>query len=259
MRRQRQDAICAELERAGRVTVEALASSWGVEPITIRRDLDALAERGLLIRVRGGGVRSTRVSLEFSYSDRLRQQLPAKRAIARAAASQVESGQTVLLDTGSTTQLIARELSGRTGLTIVTNSLAVGYELRGSAGLQVVVLGGLARPGGIELVGPFTERQLSEIRADLAFLGADAVDAVTGFYAASPEVARIETLMIRAAARAVVVATADKLQRRSFVRYARLNEVDAWVTSGEIEPALERRLRRQLQVVQVPMSEDPQR
>jgi len=259
MRQQRHEAICMELERAGRVEVEALAAAWGVQPITIRRDLDALAAQGMLIRVRGGGVRNERVKLEFSYNDRFQQQLPAKRAIAKAAAAMVCAGQTVLLDTGSTTQLVARELAGREGLMIVTNSLAVGHELRGALGLQVVVLGGMARPGGIELVGPFTERLLSEIRADVAFLGADAVDSESGFYAASPEVARIEELMIRAAARAVVVSAADKLHRRAFVRYAQFREVDCWVTSGEIEPAVRRRLQRRIELVDVPLEKEASR
>lgn len=256
MRQERHEAICLELDRAGRVEVEALAAAWGVQPITIRRDLDELAAQGLLIRVRGGGIRSERVKLEFSYNDRFQQHLGAKQAIARAAAAMVSPGQTVLLDTGSTTQLVARELAGREGLMIVTNSLAVGHELRGALGLQVVVLGGQARPGGIELVGPFTERLLSEIRADVAFLGADAVDPQSGFYAASPDVARVEELMIRAAGRAVVVAAAEKLRRRAFVRYARFQEVDCWVTSGEIEPAQRRRLRRVVELVEVPADKD---
>jgi DeoR/GlpR family transcriptional regulator of sugar metabolism len=167
----------------------------------------------------------------------MQQHLPEKRAIARRAASLVESGQTVLLDTGSTTQLIARELTGRTDLQIVTNSLAVGYELRGALGVSLIVLGGCARPGGIELVGPFTERLLGEIRADIAFLGADAVDAARGFYTTDPGVARVEELMIESAACAVVTATADKLGRRSFVRYACFDAVDRWITCGDISAA----------------------
>lgn len=250
-REERQEGICRQLEKEGRVGVDTLAAVWEVQPITIRRDLDELAGRNLLIRTRGGAVRTERVCLEFGYAERMEVNLPQKRAIARRAASLVEPGQTVLLDTGTTTQLIARELAGRHGLQIVTNSLAVGHELRGAVGISVILLGGQARPGGIELVGPFTERMLSDLRADIAFLGADAVDLDKGFYAVDPGVARVEQLMIAASATAVVTATAEKLRRQAFVRYASFDEVTRWVTCGDLAETVPKNRRTKIEIVEV--------
>ena len=145
---ERRREICKLLEREGSVKVDLLAERWQVQPITIRRDLEQLAEEGLLIRTHGGAVRNERVRLEFNYSDRIQQQLAEKRAIARYAADLVEPGQTIILDTGTTTQLLARELVPRTDLQIVTNSMVVAHELRAALGLNVILLGGQARHGG---------------------------------------------------------------------------------------------------------------
>ena len=241
---ERRREICRRLDERGRLDVEALAAAWRLQPITIRRDFEALAAEGLLIRVRGGAVRNDRVRLEFGYSERLRQHAAAKQAIAAAAAALVAPGHTLLFDAGTTTQLLARALNGRADLQIVTNNLMVVVELRGALGVEVVLLGGQARRGGFELVGPVPERLLADIRADFAFLGADAVDPESGFYTTDLGVARLEQLMIAAAKRTVVLADASKLGRRGFVRYAGFDQVDTWITAGALPAPLARKLRK---------------
>jgi DeoR/GlpR family transcriptional regulator of sugar metabolism len=246
MVRQRREEICKLLNHQGKIDTEKLANDWNVQPITIRRDLEALEEKKLLIRVRGGAIRNDRVRLEFDYHERMEQNKAEKAAIAKRAAAMIQPGQTILIDTGTTTQLLARELVGRADLHIVTNSMIVAYELRGALGVEVVLLGGQARRRGFELIGPIPEKLLAGIHADIAFLGADAIDPDSGLYTPDMGGARIEELMIQSASKVVVLADASKIGRRALIRYARLEQVDALITCGKIAPTVRRKLKRKL-------------
>ncbi|MBT3380953.1 MAG: DeoR/GlpR transcriptional regulator [Lentisphaerae bacterium] len=240
---ERRQAICLLIDKGGSVRVDELADRWDVRPITIRRDLDLLANEGLAIRVRGGALRNERVRLELGYDERMHQNHAAKVAIAQRAAELVRPGQTIILDTGTTTQLLARELASRTDIQVVTNSMVVAFELRGALGVSVILLGGQARKGGGELIGPLTERILGDFHADIAFLGADAVDVDGGFYTTDLGVARIEELMIQTATTAVVLADTSKLNRRAFVRYASYDTIDIWIAGGPLPANAKRALR----------------
>jgi DeoR/GlpR family transcriptional regulator of sugar metabolism len=241
------------VEQHGKVRIDDLATQAGVQPITIRRDLEVLAGEGMIIRVRGGAIRNDRVRLEFGYAERGDLNRHEKSAIASHAASMVQPGQTIILDTGTTTQLLARELVGRVDIQIVTNSMIVAYELRNALGVNVILLGGQARRGGFELIGPITERLLSDLHADFAFLGADAIDPGLGFFTTDLGVARVEELMIKAAATVVVLADASKLGRRAFARYAAFAPVHMLITSGRIDAGIRAKLAKQhTELVEVP-------
>jgi len=245
------------LEQHGKVRIEDLAAEAGVQPITIRRDLEVMAEEGVVIRVRGGAIRNDRVRLEFGYAERSEQNRREKSAIAAHAASMVQPGQTIILDTGTTTQLLARELVSRVDIQIVTNSMIVAYELRNSLGVNVILLGGQARRGGFELIGPITERLLTDLHADFAFLGADAIDPELGFFTTDLGVARVEELMIKAASTVVVLADASKLGRRAFARYAAFAPVHLLITSGAIDAGIRTRLAKQpTELVEVPPAKE---
>src|SRR5690606_35902948 len=118
----REELILAELDSAGRVTVNDLANRFGVSPVTVRKDLDLLEQRSLLRRVRGGAVAASARD-EGAVETRLRADAPAKQAIAAAAASLVEDGDVIALDSSTTSNYLARELLSRTGLMVVTTSL----------------------------------------------------------------------------------------------------------------------------------------
>jgi len=240
---ERRQEICQLIDKRGSVRVDDLATMWGVQPITIRRDLDQLATEGLIIRVRGGALRNERVRLELGYGERMHQNHGEKVAIAKRAAELIRPGQTIILDTGTTTQFLARELASWADIQVVTNSMVVAFELRGALGVSVILLGGQARKGGCELIGPLTERLLGDFHADIAFLGADAVDVDGGFYTTDIGVARVEELMIQAATTAVVLADTSKLKRRAFARYASFDPIHIWITSGPLSSDTKKALR----------------
>lgn len=161
----------------GSASVPELAKTLGVSEATVRRDLDHLADSGLLDRVRGGACRprSVRPEADASAFDVVATQEPAeKQAIARAAARLVEDGDVVALDIGTTVFSMCPYLRNK-DITVVTASLAVVRSLADAPNIDLVVMGGVLRPNYESMVGVLTESCLRQVRVDVAFLGAAGV------------------------------------------------------------------------------------
>lgn len=222
-RAERGNAILAVLAREGTVDVERLVLDLGVSPATVRRDLDALAERQLLVRTHGG---ATRGSVAYDLPERYRvDDDAAKRAIASHACGLVTRGMVVGLSGGTTTGMVAqllgmrpdlRDDSGRTTLTVVTNSVNIASTLAVRTHIKVVVSGGVMHPHSYELVGPFAEETLSRLSCDIAFIGVNGMDPQGGFSITEESEAVVNALIARRAGQAWVVADADKLGQRAF-------------------------------------------
>ncbi len=234
----RRQQIIELLERDGEQAVDALATRFGVSGMTIRRDLQALAERGTVMRTRGGAAPSARVAFEFRFLDRMREHAEHKDAIARIAVEQVEPGQHVFLDSSTTTLAIARRLRGRGPLTVITTSLPIASELFGLDDIEVILLGGVLRKDTPDLAGALTEQTLELLRAEVAFLGADAVDSQGWAYTGSPEVARLLQAMARSADRAYIVADHTKLGRQALLRFAELYEWTGLITDSAADASV---------------------
>ncbi|MDI2030384.1 DeoR/GlpR family DNA-binding transcription regulator [Saccharopolyspora sp. TS4A08] len=231
--RERRDAILDLAEGSGLTSVEELSRAFGVTASTIRRDLAQLQAAGRLARTYGGAIP---VQHEASLGQRNGEAADAKRTIARWAAEQVRPGETVLLDSGSTTTALARELAHRSDLTIVTTSITVLHELAHSD-LRIECLGGALRPLSQGFVGPLTEAALERRTFDRAFLGADGVTAEHGICEADLEQTRLKELMARRADRVYVLVHADKLGRRPFRAQAPLSPDWILVTDAAADPA----------------------
>ncbi|GAB3798962.1 DeoR/GlpR family DNA-binding transcription regulator [Humibacter antri] len=229
LRRQRMLAMLAD---RGFVRVNELSEAFGVSGVTVRGDLAQLEDAQGIRRVRGGAVpRAVAGLLEHPVEESLRSSKEEKRAIARAAAALVEPGMSVLLDVGSTCLAVALELVGRDDLhdvTVVTNGLTIALELEHAIPrIQVIVTGGALRPLQHSLVAPFATEVLQRVHADLAILGCNGVDAVTGVTNINLPEAEIKQAMLRASARAVVVADGSKAGQ---VHLGRIGGLQAFTT-----------------------------
>jgi DeoR family fructose operon transcriptional repressor len=177
---------------------------------TIRRDLEALEEDGILERTHGGAVLTQRLPTEPAYASSALAHPDEKRWIGREAAARVNDGDTVFLNSGTTTAQIAAHLSQRSDLknvTVITNSLSATLEISGS-GIEVLLLGGAFRPLANSTFGPFVTVQLRQVSADMAFIGVDGMTLKYGCTTpASPE-AEIAQMMIERT-RGLVLAAAD--------------------------------------------------
>jgi len=228
----RKAAIVELLQEKESVRIRDLASRFEVSQMTIRRDLDEMAENGMVIRTHGGAIPSERLRfLESALCDATVS--PEKVAIGKLAASLVSSGQTIMVDAGTTALEVARSLPQSMRITVATTSLCVAQLLHDSP-IDVLLLGGFLRKEFPSMYGPMTESMLGGFHVDTLFIGCDGASSVDGFYTTEARISSLEQTMIRIAERVVLVSESSKFGRRAFVRYATPGDVDVVVTDGSL-------------------------
>jgi DeoR family glycerol-3-phosphate regulon repressor len=227
---ERQTRILDLVARDGGATVEALAAGFGVSAETIRRDLAQLAETGALQKVHGGA-RRIRLHAEGSFQDRMNEHAAEKRLIAEKLAVLVEPGDTVFMDTGTTTLFAAEALVRMPRLTVITNSLRVARVMgRAEAGGRVFLLGGHLAPDNAETLGHLATEQIGRFQADHALISPAALDMEVGAMDADFDQAQIARSMCGAARQVVMLAHAAKLGRRAAFRIVGLPAIHVLVS-----------------------------
>jgi DeoR family transcriptional regulator of aga operon len=229
----RRAELVARLRVDGRASVDVLARDLGVTQSTIRRDLRRLANDGALIRTYGGATAWAAGTGRHVSAD---PRLAAKRAIAAAAADLVEDGQTIAISSGTTTLELAWRLIDRR-LTVITNALDVAAALLDRPGIELVLLGGVVRPGMHSTLGHLAELALRELRADTLFMGIGAVSPEHGLMNDSiPEILTDRALR-HAAHGCVVLADSSKLGTMAPAFVFGLDLVDTLVTDAHADAA----------------------
>lgn len=217
------------------MTVDALAELLGTSRETIRRDLTDLAERGRVRKIHGGATtaepRFSEADVEGSFQGRLLENADAKRAIARRAIQLFQPGDTLFVDTGTTTLWFAEELSTATGLTVITNSAAIAaFAARGPSNSTFLV-GGEYRADGMENLGPLAVEQISQFHAIHAVLAVGSVETV-GILDFDLQEADVARAMIAQARSVTVLADASKFGRGGLIKVAGLDAVARVVTEA---------------------------
>jgi DeoR family transcriptional regulator of aga operon len=235
-------AILDHVAQYGSVGVTSVAARLHVSSATLRRDLQALHEQGLLIRTHGGAVAGG-LDLELPLRYREARHQPEKRSIGRLAAGLVPSGAVVGMTGGTTVTEVARALMSRTDITIVTNALNIAAELVLRPALRVLVIGGTARHASYELVGPAAELVIGRYHLDLSFIGVDGLSVEEGCSTHDELEAHTDHAFIRRARRTVVVTDNTKLGRVTFAQICRIEEIDDLVTDQRADPAILGQLR----------------
>lgn len=231
----RQRAIVALVRDEEITRVTDLAGRLGVSDETIRRNVKSLVEGGLLTRSHGA-VALAEPSQEAPFRRRMRVNAFAKKALARAVAELVTDGQTVMIDTGSTTAFVAEALAARKRLTVVTNSLEIARRLVGTDGHRVYMAGGELRADLAAAVGSEAESFIRRFRADLAILSIGGADPRAGFTDFDLEETRIARAMIDCSDASVIAADGAKFGRRATVAVCEPSEVDAVATDAPPPP-----------------------
>ncbi len=206
---ERRERILDTLRREGKVTAAGLSRALAVSDDTIRRDLDVLAEAGLLRRVYGGALR--RAPTNEDYAARWAEGADAKEAVARLAATLIRPGQTAILDGGTTSLAVARHLPRDLEATVVTTSPPVAVALAEYPGVEVVMIGGRLYRYALVSVGADTVEALRRVRAEVCVLGVLALDAEVGLSVLDHEEAAVKRAMIEQSADVVAPAPVSKL------------------------------------------------
>ena len=230
---ERRAAILALLEQASSVQVAEVARVLGVSTVTARADLDALERDGKLRRTHGGAV-SLSKTISVSIQDRrINVNVEAKRAIARAAARLVHDGDSLLVDSGTTSLEFVRCLASRSGVTVVTADFTIADFIdRSLPGVDVVVLGGTLRKGHRYVYGPLATRSLGMLHAERAFLCPTAFVANRGFMTNFAQMAEMKSAMLHGASERVVLMDSSKVGAPGLVRFAGVADVDLVVSDS---------------------------
>lgn len=230
----RRDLILQQLNQDREVYINELSKELNVSPMTIRRDLDLLEEEGELIRIHGGAVLAKPLITETPFSTKEGIRIEHKRLIAKKALSFVKNGQTILLDSGTTTLEIAKLLKQFNQLTVITNDIKIAGELMESD-LKVLLTGGELQKDVGALFGPEALSLLEKINVDIFFLGAHAIDIDAGVTSPTFEKSIIKRYMINAAERTLLVADSSKLNHKAFSKVCDLSTLSGFVTDDEID------------------------
>ncbi|WP_445146483.1 transcriptional repressor AgaR [Dyella sp. Tek66A03] len=214
---ERRRRIVERVEQQGRATVEELVSLFDISAVTIRADLEALDRIGAISRSHGGALPAGPAQLDTPLNIKETRHHAQKRRIGQAAARLIQDGDTIILDSGSTTVEIARQIRQQkwTSLTVITNALNIAMELSGLPAVRVMMLGGLLRQTSYSLAGPDAEQTLLRLSADRLFLGVDGLDPEVGVTTPDPLEASLNALMIRVSRQTVAVLDASKFGQRS--------------------------------------------
>ena len=230
---QRRRNLLDLIDQNGQVTVTDMVKQFSISAVTVRNDLDALASIGAVVRSHGGAVRRLVATQDYPLRTKETLHHSEKVRIGKAAAELVKPGETIILDSGTTTAEVARHLKKlNLSVTVITNALNVAVELMESPGISLIMIGGLLRPISCSFVGPQAEAMMNEFHANRLFLAVDGFDLENG--PSTPDVleAQLNNVMIRSAKEVNVVADFSKLGRRSVSKIGPFERIQRLITDS---------------------------
>lgn len=234
----RQKEILDILSNDWSVTVTQISKRLDVSSVTVRNDLDALAENGFIVRTRGGAV----PAINQRILQRQKQFVEEKNRIAKAAAKTIQDGDHIMVSAGTTTALIGKYLLGKQNLKIVTNSILFLQYVRVNVTLDITLVGGEYRPEAETLVGPLALRELEQFSVKTAFLGTDGFSLENGMTANLVETAEVVKQMASRAKRSVFLADSSKFGKAGFAHVQPITETSAIITDSNLPQNAQRLL-----------------
>lgn len=237
---ERQTRLKDLLSRRGMCALDTLAVELNVSQSTVRRDIEALEEQGIVMRTHGGVIwvggdkqqQSTSNTRPYAFDQRMNYEIDAKRRIARAARSLVQPGQTILIDGGTTTFHLAQELFG-VPLQVVTNSLPIANLFVDDDNVELILTGGLMYPRYGVLLGPLAEQIISTIHTKTLFFSVAGIHAGT-LYNQNLLLVQAEQKMMQQAQQIVLLADASKFGQQALAQLGALSEIDVVVSDARL-------------------------
>ncbi len=238
----RQQHLLEKLSRAGRLETAKEAALLKVSPMTLWRDFKMFEEQGLALRTHGGVIPALDRQLGFPNISKASE---SQKKIAKIAVSLVPKNSTVMLSTGTTTLEVARQIvsSGKTNMTVVTNSLpvaAIFYQ----TDFNVILLGGSLRRNSMDLTGPLSEKNLDELHIDMLFTGCDGAISDEGFFTSDLSLAELERKSVQRTKTVVVVTESGKFGRKALAKFASVKDVQVVITDRNLSDSDKTKLEK---------------
>lgn len=226
---ERQDAIVELVKRQGYAAIEQLTSHFSVTPQTIRRDLNALAEEGLIRRVHGGaGLESSTVNT--AYSTRKTLNLDAKQRIANLIAQHIPHHASLFINIGTSNEVIAEALQNHRGLEVITNNLNVAATLQHKEDFNVIIAGGQVRSRDGGIIGEATIDFINQFKVDFGIIGISGIDEDGSLLEFDYQEARVAQAIIRNSRQVYLAADHSNFHRNPVVRQGNITQLDALFT-----------------------------
>lgn len=228
--------ILKMLDQENEVSVTKLSKILGISEVTIRKDLTLLQRKNLLVRTRGGAIRRPVENLneDTAISRKSMFNFHEKARIGKLATKLIKDGDYIMLDSGTTTLEIAKNLGEFQNLSIVTNALNIAEELMKYNRFTVVILGGHVRFNSHSTIGPIALKAISHFANYKLFLGVDSFSFENGISTPNMEEAMLNQAMIAQASQVIAVFDSSKFNKRSFCHIATADQIDAIVTDNNL-------------------------
>ncbi len=228
---ERKQQIVKLINNSDKVTVAQLCDYFKVSSATIRNDLRELENSNLLRRTHGGAMAKSKTGFELDTPQKEGYHLAEKNKIAEAAIDLIDDGDTIIIDTGTTTMELAKRLNRKSNITVVVNDINIARLLEDYEGISIILLGGMVRKKFHCTVGFWGLKIISEISVDKAFIGANAISS-KGISTPDVNQAEMKKAMIAAANKVIVLSDSSKFGKNSFAKFSNLSQVDTIITDS---------------------------
>ncbi|MCJ7467298.1 MAG: transcriptional repressor AgaR [Maribacter sp.] len=240
---ERRKRILNLLNEHEQVFVHELSALFKVSEVTIRNDLDLFESKKLLIRSRGGAMKyENSVGIDHQISDKDKINYVEKIKIGKKAAAMVKDGDTIIIDSGTTTLEVAKHLDINCSLNVITNAINIINQIMHCQNFNLIVPGGTLRRNSHSLVGPLAEKNLHNLYVDKLFLGVDGFDIIQGAFTPNIEEASLNQIMIDITKEVILVADSSKFNRRSLAFICPANKINTVVTDEKISDEVHKSL-----------------
>jgi DeoR family transcriptional regulator, aga operon transcriptional repressor len=230
------------LNEKGQTSVSELSKLLNVSEVTIRKDLQYLEEKSVLIRTHGGAMKKDYLVQDLHFDDKGKKNAEQKRRIGEKAAQLVQDGDSLILDAGTTVMQLAKGLHNKKNLNVLTPAINIALELMRTPEIQITVLGGILRPNSAAVVGSYAEMMLRDHYCSKLFLAADGFDPMFGITTTNALEAHLNRLMIDSAQAAILVIDSSKFGRRGLSRICSVEQIDTVVTDSGISESMQKDL-----------------
>ncbi len=231
---ERRQKIVLLTEKQGNASVKQLADTFDLSTVTIRSDLNELNKLGLIVRSRGGAVPSNRLTKELSFKEKHKENHKTKQMLAKVVAQLINDGDSIILDSGTTTEEVAHCLKSKKNLTVMTNGLNIANELSRSDTCEVFITGGRLRKKSMSFYGAHAEEKFKKYNFNKVVLGVDGIDIERGISTHYEPEAIFNRAMCESAEKIIVVTDSTKFGKRSLHSILKLASIDILVTDGDL-------------------------
>ena len=231
---ERHKKILSRINKDGKIKVQEICDTFKVSPVTARKDLKLLEEKGLLYRMHGGATLTNPYATERHVNDKEKIQLDEKMKIGAAGAQLVTANDSVLIASGTTVHYLAKNIQPQENLTVITSALNVALELNKHPETEVILLGGVLRKRSSSVTGLYAEKYLNDFSCSKLFLGVDGIDLEFGLTTTNVMEAHLNRQMISVSQKTIVLVDSSKFGKRGFGRICDFNSIDEIITDSGI-------------------------